>query len=83
MDNRFTGRCDRSRQTPEKDGLYIILVGPVTECAFARWHIILPSCLDSVTSSHLFHLARGVCRRDFYRETFLKFINEFYHFMNF
>ena len=50
MDNRFTGRHDRSRQTPEKDVLYILPAGPVTECAFARWRIVLPSCLDRVTS---------------------------------
>ena len=36
MDNCFTGRRDRSRQTPEKDVLYILPAGPVTECAFAR-----------------------------------------------
>ena len=41
MDNCFTGRCDRSRQTPEKDFLYILPAGPVTECAFARWRIVL------------------------------------------
>ena len=41
MDNCFTGRRDRSRQTSEKDVLYILLAGPVTECAFARWHIVL------------------------------------------
>ena len=29
MDNCFTGRRDRSRQTSEKDVLYIILAGPV------------------------------------------------------
>ena len=29
MDNCFTGRHDRSRQTPEKDVLYIIPAGPV------------------------------------------------------
>ena len=29
-DNCFTGRRDRSRQTPEKDVLYIILAGPVS-----------------------------------------------------
>ena len=29
MDNCFTSRCDRSRQTSEKDILYIIPVGPV------------------------------------------------------
>ena len=50
MDNYFTGRCDRSRQMPEKDVLYIIPVGPVTERAFARWRIVLPSCLDSMMS---------------------------------
>ena len=50
MDNCFTGRRDRSRQMPEKDVLYIILTGPVTECAFARRLLVLPSCLDSVTS---------------------------------
>ena len=33
---------DRSRQTPEKDVLYILPTGPVTECAFARWRIVLP-----------------------------------------
>ena len=49
MDNCFTGR-DQSRQTPEKDVLYILPAGLVTECAFARWRIVLPSCLDSVTS---------------------------------
>ena len=41
MDNCFTGRRDRSRQTPEKDVLYILPAGPVTECAFARWRIVL------------------------------------------
>ena len=29
MDNCFIGRCDRSRQTSEKDVLYIIPAGPV------------------------------------------------------
>ena len=51
MDNCFTGRRDRSRQTPEKDVIYILPAGPVTECAFARWRIVLPSCLDSVAES--------------------------------
>ena len=50
MDNCFTGRCDRSCQMPEKDVLYILLAGLVTECAFARGRIILSSCLDSVRS---------------------------------
>ena len=50
MDNYFTGQHDRSRQMPEKDVLYIILAGPVTESAFARCRLILPSCQDSMTS---------------------------------
>ena len=50
MDNCFTGRRNQSRQIPEKDVLYILLAGPVTECAFARWRIVLPSCLDIVMS---------------------------------
>ena len=50
MANCFTGQHDRSRQTPEKDVPYIIPAGPVTECAFARWRIVLPSCLDIMTS---------------------------------
>ena len=41
MDNCFTGRRDQSRLTPEKDVLYTIPAGPVTECAIARWHIVL------------------------------------------
>ena len=41
MDNCFTGRHDRSRQTSEKDVLYILPAGPVTECAFARWRMVL------------------------------------------
>ena len=50
MDNCFTCQRDRSRQMPEKDVLYILLAGLVTESAFARWHIVLPFCLDIVTS---------------------------------
>ena len=45
MDNCFTSRRDRSRQMLEKDVLYIIPAGPVTECAFARCRLVLPSCL--------------------------------------
>ena len=41
MENSFTGRRDQSRQTSEKDVLYILPAGPVTECAFARWRIVL------------------------------------------
>ena len=36
-----TGRPYRSRQTPEKDVLYKLPAGPVTECAFVRWRIVL------------------------------------------
>ena len=50
MDNCFTGRHDQSSQTPEKDVLYILLAGPVAQCALARWRIVLPSCLDVVAS---------------------------------
>ena len=35
MDNCFTGRRDLSRQTPEKEVLYILPAGLVRECAFA------------------------------------------------
>ena len=42
--------CDRSHQTPKKDMLYILLAGPVMECAFARCHLVLPFCPDSMTS---------------------------------
>ena len=33
--------ANRSRQTSEKDVLYILPAGPVTECAFARWRMVL------------------------------------------
>ena len=39
---------------PEKDVLYILPAGPVTECAFARWRIVLPSCVDIVIASFSF-----------------------------
>ena len=32
-------------------------------CALARWRVVLPSCLDRVTSWHLFRLARDLCKR--------------------
>ena len=44
MDNCFTGRCDWSHQTTEKAVLYKLPAGPVTECTFARWRIVLASC---------------------------------------
>ena len=36
-DNCFTGRRDRSRQTPEKDVLYIVPAGPVSDASVIRW----------------------------------------------
>ena len=62
MDNCFTDRRDRSRQTTEKAVLYKLPAGPVTECTFARRHTVLPSYLDMLTVSRLFRLARGVYR---------------------
>ena len=63
MDNCFTGRRDRSRQTPEKDVLYIVPAGPVSSVHSLGGASILASCLDKVTSVHLFRLARVVCGR--------------------
>ena len=56
MDNCFIGQCDQSHQTPEKDVLCILTAGPVTECAFTRWRIILPflSRQSDVIASFLF-----------------------------
>ena len=39
-----------------------------SHCALARWRIILPSCLDSVTSQHIFRLAHALCSRSFFTE---------------
>ena len=58
MNNCFTGRRDRSRQTTEKVILYKIPAGPVTECTFARCRLVHTSCLDRMTSRRLFRLAR-------------------------
>ena len=58
MDNCFTGRCDRSRQTPEKDVLYIIPAGQASSVHSLGGASILASCPDRVTSVHLFRLAR-------------------------
>ena len=63
MDNCFTGRRDRSRQMTEKVILYKLSAGPFTECTFARCRLVHTSCLDRMTSSCLFRLARGVYRR--------------------
>ena len=58
MNNCFTGRRDRSRQMTEKVILYKLPAGPVTECIFARCRLVHTSCLDRMTSSRLFRLAR-------------------------
>ena len=63
MDNCFTGRRDQSHQMTEKDILYKLPAGPVTECTFARCSLVHTSCLDRMMSSRLFRLARGVYRR--------------------
>ena len=81
MDNCLTSQRDRSRQTPEKDVLYILPAGPVTECAFARWRIVLPSCPDSVTSWHLFSFGAWSVQTCFLQRDVLKFICEFIHFI--
>ena len=66
MDNCFTGRRDRSRQTTEKVILYKIPAGPVTVCTFARCRLVHTSCLDRMTSRLLFRLALSVYGRVFY-----------------
>ena len=60
----WVGATGPSKMT-EKAVLYIIPAGPVTECAF-----VLPSCLDMLTSSHIFRLTHGV-----YRHVFIDFEN--------
>ena len=60
MDNCFTGRRDRSRQTTEKVILYKIPAGPVTECTFARCRLVHTSCLDRMTSRRLFSLSKPI-----------------------
>ena len=60
MDNCFTGRRNRSRQTTEKVILYKIPAGPVTECTFARCRLVHTSCLVRMTSSRLFSLSKPI-----------------------
>ena len=63
MDNCFTGRRDRSRQTPEKDVLYMLPAGPVTECAFTSARSTRKRCYDVTLSrqegSTMHHLANA------------------------
>ena len=75
MDNCFTGRRDRS--------LYKLPAGPVTECTFARCRLVHTSCLDRMTSSCLFHLARGVDRRVFVKCGYLKTTHELLYIFHF
>ena len=42
--------------------------GPVQYCAVARWRDLFPSCLDSVTSWHLFRLARDLCKWNIFND---------------
>ena len=51
----FTGRRDRSRQTPEKDVLYIIPAGPVSSVhSLGGASYLLPVCQSDVSSSFSF-----------------------------
>ena len=52
----FTGRRDRSRQTPEKDVLYIIPAGPVSSVhSLGGASYLLPVCQSDVSPSFSFH----------------------------
>ena len=65
MDNCFTGRRDRSRQTSEKDVLYILPAGPVTECAFVRWRIVLHILFTPLDVIASFSFGAKECAEDF------------------
>ena len=39
-------------------------------CALARWRVVLPSCLDRVTSQHLFRLARTCAQGKIFSSVF-------------
>ena len=65
MDNCFTGWRDRSRQTSEKDVLYILPAGPVTECAFARWRIVLHFLFTPLDVIASFSFGVKECAEDF------------------
>ena len=54
MDNCLSSRRRPARQTPEKHVLCFHWPGRSQYCAFARWRIVFASCLDNVTSYHLF-----------------------------
>ena len=76
-DNCYTDRRDRSRETTEKAVLYILPAGPVNGCAFARWRIVLPSCLDMLTSLRLSFGAWSVQTCFTEREYFGSLLGEF------
>ena len=65
MDNSLSGRRGPARQTTEKVILYACILAGRPWCALARWRIGIASCLDRMTSWHLFRLARGVFTRKF------------------
>ena len=50
MDNSLSGRRRPARQTSEKRRPVSPPARPVQCCALARWSVVLPSCLDNVTS---------------------------------
>ena len=65
MDNSLSGRRRPARQTSEKDVLCRHRPAGPQYCALPRWRLVLPSCLDNLTSLHLFRLARVLCRHVF------------------
>ena len=71
MDNNLSGRRGPARQTAEKVILYVDILAGRPWCALARWRTSIASCLDTVTSWHLFRLARGVFTRTFCSHIFL------------
>ena len=73
MDNCFTGRHDRSHQTSEKDVLYIIPAGPVTECAFARCRHDPPFLFTYCDVKASFSFGAKECADDFHQRYVLCF----------
>ena len=63
MDNCFS--TDRSRQTSEKDVLYILPAGPVTECAFARWRMVLHFLFTPLDVIASFSFGAKECAEEF------------------
>ena len=67
----------------EKVILYKLPTGLVMECTFARCRLVHTSCLDRMTSSRLFRLARGVYRHVFVKLRFLKITHELLYIFHF